>query len=262
MRRFIAFLLLPTVLLGCMTAWERHTKHLNDALANQEIDDAVNEQQWLIENASSEAPVPQRGKEAEFNRQVRLADLYMLQGNADAAVEELRTALQTDPARHEEVRRRLAQLPLTPAERRRVTEEFHWNLNALHPETVGTAEGAADAPPECWSYRAREIHVRRTEVRQGLEGGERWISYDVRPWIYDERKRAWQAEGSWVDDMGAETERISGPSRPRYRAITAADGGFFTEGPVPPCHRKRWTGPFDPGRDRLFVAQRLPTDEP
>jgi hypothetical protein len=256
MRRWTPWLLL--MLVGCATAWEKHTQRRDQALARLAIDDAVDEQRWLIDNAITEAPIPERGSDAEFTRLVQLADLYVLAGNTDEAIGVLRTALHTVPTRHEEVRRRLVQLPLTPAERRRVNEEFRWNLQALLPNAVAAAD-ADTGPPECWSYRVRQIHLRRREVRQSPEGGERYVSYDARSWRYEERQDAWHAEGGWMEDIGAEVERVAGPPRPRYRAITAAHDGFFTEGPVPPCHRPDWTGPFDAERDRLFVAQQLPS---
>ncbi|MBI4515313.1 MAG: hypothetical protein HY699_05800 [Deltaproteobacteria bacterium] len=254
----LAVILLLLVSAGCSTAWQRHGRAFQEAQADGKLDEALREQQWLIDHAFSDAPAAERGKRAEAERYLNLAALTAQAGNGNDAIEALRLALQTDPTHHEAVLRQLEQLPLPPRERRRVTAEFRWNLLALLPGVVVPD----DSLLPCWPYRVRQVQVHRIEVRQGVGGGERIITYDGRSWVYDPEADSWHPDGGWVADLGAETERVLGPTRPRYRAIVAADGGFFAEGPIPPCHHSRWSGPFDAERNGLFVTPRLPEATP
>jgi hypothetical protein len=247
-------LLASILLAGCSTAWQKHSAELDSALLQHDSEAALHEEHWLIDHAFREAPPEARGKHAEMKRLLTLADLCAETGNINEAIETLRLALQTDPEQHEAIMQRLARLPLAPSDRRHFEAEFRWNLKALLP---GTAMPDDDQLP-CWSYRVRQIQVRRTEVHQAPEGSERVISYNARSWVYDADKNTWHADGDWVQDIGAESERTQGPQRARYRAIVAADGGFFVEEPVPACHHQYWKGPFDPERDRLFIAHHLP----
>ncbi|HUI28005.1 MAG TPA: hypothetical protein VL403_18125 [Candidatus Kryptonia bacterium] len=250
-------LVLPILLVAaCSTPWQKHTAQLHDAEAQHDIDGAMTEERWLIDHAFEHAPPSQRGARAEMDRYLKLADLAAEAGDIGKSIEVLRQALQTDSSRYREVEQRLARLPLSPADRKQVEAEFRWNIYVLEPGSPPPE----DAMLPCWSYRVREVHVRTTEVHQGIGSAERRISYDARSWVYDAAAERWRADGDWVKDISAETERVGGPPRSRYRAITAADGGFFAEGPVPPCHRSQWTGPFDSERDRLFVASELPSD--
>jgi hypothetical protein len=247
-------LALPLLFIGCTVGWPKHTEQLHAAEAGHDLDAAIAEERWLIDHAVEEAPPSELGKRAEVDRYLKLADLAAAAGNVGEAIGALRLALQIDSSRYEEVLRRLEQLPLAPPERKRVQAEFYWNIQVLEPSAPPPTENLLP----CYTYRVREVHVRATEVHQGVGAGERRISYNARSWLYDAASDSWRADGDWVKDISAETERLGGPPRARYRAIAAADGGFFAEGPVPPCHRQQWAGPFDTERDRLFVAPELP----
>ena len=255
MRKVLLVLLLAMVLDACATSsWQQHSLSLEQARANNQLDLALQEQRWLIDHAFRDAPKEQRTRQAEVDRYLGLADLTARAGETGETIETLRLALETDPSRHQAIMDRLAALPLPPAERKRVEAEFRWNIMVLLPNLPPPQD---DLLP-CWPYRVREIRVRRTEVRQGMEGAQRLVSYDARSWVYNPERDAWFPDGDWFDDIGGETEPINGPTRPRYEAIVAANGGFFTEAPPPPCHRHRWSGPFEKERDRLFVTRQLP----
>ncbi|HVN84002.1 MAG TPA: hypothetical protein VMW17_04060 [Candidatus Binatia bacterium] len=217
----------------------------------------MTQQRWLIDHAFRDAPPSERGKRAEMDRYLKLADLAVQAGDIGEAVSVLRTALQTDPARYQDILSRLDRLPLSPPDRRRLQAEFRWNIRALQPGVLPPDDG----PRPCWSYRVREVRVHSTTVHQGIGSRERRISYDARDWIYDDAAESWRADSEWLMDVGTEVERIGGPQQSRYRAVIAADGGFLAEGPIPPCHRSQWSGPFDTERERLFVAETLPASQ-
>jgi hypothetical protein len=227
---------------------------LQDARSSHNLEAAMREQRWLIDHAFEAAPREQRTRQAEGQRYLALAELTAQAGQTGETIEMLRQALRTDPAQHEAIMKQLNALPLSPKARRRVDAEFRWNLMVLLP---GLPPPEDDLLP-CWAYRVRQIQVSRIEVRQGTEGAKRVLSYDARSWVYDPDDDSWYPDGDWFDDIGAETEPVNGAPRPRYEAIKAADGGFFTEGPIPPCHRHRWSGPYDMERNRLFVTRELP----
>jgi len=54
---------------------------------------------------------------------------------------------------------------------------------------------------------------------------------------------------------------VDGPEQPRYRAVVAADGGFFVDGKVPACQQADWHGPYDP-QGTCFVAAHLAPAHP
>jgi hypothetical protein len=247
-------LILCLLVLGaCTSTWDKHRLNLEDAASRGDMVTAVREQQWLIDHASRHAPKGERGPQAQVDRHLELARLSVRGGAVGDAIEALRLALQADPTRYDEITTEVMRLPLSAEQLQRLDAEFRWNRKALLPNLNLT-----DDVRSCWSYRVREIRVRRTEIRQGLAGSERVTTYDARSWVFDAGRESWRADGDWVEDIGAETERVFAAQRPRYRAILAADRGFFFEGPLPPCHREGWTGPFDPERDRLFVTRHLP----
>jgi hypothetical protein len=255
MRTMSFVLLLALVLDACaVSSWQQHSLALDQARANNQLGVAVKEQRWLIDHAFRDAPKEQRTRQAEVDRYLSLADLTARAGQTDETIETLRLALQTDPSRHQAIMDRLAALPLPPKERKHVEAEFRWNIMVLLPNLPPPAD---DLLP-CWPYRVKQIRVHRTEVRQGMEGAQRLVSYDARSWVYNPDEDAWYADGNWFDDIGGETEPLNGPPRPRYEAIAAANGGYFSEAPPPPCHRHRWSSPYDKERDRLFVTRQLP----
>lgn len=251
----LRLLICSVVLVGCAaTPWEKHKEAYQQALAAQNYEVALEEQRWMMERAFSYAPPEEQGPKFEMDRQLDVARLAGRLGNVDEAVTTLREALQTDPNRYREILEVLDGLPLSPLERRRLNEQFRWNLQTLLPSL---AIPAADEMP-CWSYAVREIRIRSDEVYRGLGKSERRITYDVRTWRFDDGRRAWRPDGDWLTDAGAEVQLTDQPPRPRFQAVEAANGGFLAEGPLPPCHLQAWQGPFDQAHNQLFVTQDLP----
>lgn len=241
---------------ACTSAWERHQAALREHAANAEWDGATAEARWLIDNAFLQAPAGERTTEADSVRQLRLAHVAAKAGDTRAAVQALREALTTDPSRADAIRAQLAALPLSVAEADRVQREFAWNIAALAPsDDALLQQQRVDA--ECWSYRVREVRIRRQRTVRTGNGLERQVTYDARPWVFDAGARRWSADGEWVNDIGTEIEPVDGPQRPRYRALTDADHEFYADGAVPPCHRGAWRGPFE-ADGTVFVATELP----
>jgi hypothetical protein len=251
MRRIALILVL--LMAGCTTPWQRHIEQLQEARANHDFETALIKQRWLIDH-SLDAPAAEQGPRNDARRYLELADLAAQVKDMGEAINALRSALQVDPSRYDTIMQRLDRLPLAAADRRRVEAEFRWNIQVLEPGSRVVDERLLP----CWSYRAHEIHIRTNEVHRGLGKSQRRITYDARTWIYDSGTQAWYPDGDWVPNIGEETELVDGPPDPRYRAFAAADGGFITNGPVPPCHGQSWTGPFDTERQELFVAPHLP----
>jgi hypothetical protein len=251
------WILLFVVVAACTSPWERHESTLAKDEANAQYPSAIADERWLIDNADQEAPAAERSPAAEAERQLHLAHLAAKAGRLNLAIEALRQALASDPHQAGAVRTALEQLPLPPAEMERRKQEFAWNSQALAP---------ADEPyddhngTQCWSYRVREIKLRHQRTVRTANGLQRQATYDARPWVFHADSHQWQAEGPWITDAGIAVEAANGPEQPRYRAITAAEHQFFSDEPIPPCHRSGWQGPYDSG-GTIFVAARLPVTE-
>jgi hypothetical protein len=248
--------LLAVGVAGCVqSTWERHQTALHKDIASGAWKAAKAEQQWMINNATLQAPVEERTREAEGARFLRLAKLAAKAGDTRTAVQALRDALTVDPSQASAIRAQLDALPLSPAEEARVKAEFAWNIAALAP--ADEAPQAAPADAACWSYRVREVRIRQRHTMRTTNGMERQVTYDAREWVYDAETHRWSADGGWVIDIGAETEPVDGPQRPRYQALVTAAHQFYADGAVPPCHRQAWRGPFD-SDGTVFVAKKLP----
>jgi hypothetical protein len=168
----------------------------------------------------------------------------------------LRQALTTDPHQAPKIRARLAKLPVSAVERERLQREFAWNSAALAPADDAMLQADRDQP-ECWSYRAREVRIRHRRTLRTADGMQRRVTYAARAWQFDADTRVWRPDGGWLEDAGAEVELVDGPAQPRYRAVVAANHGFYVEGTVPACHRDAWQGPYDHDGTG-FVAAHLP----
>jgi hypothetical protein len=238
------------------SAWQQRQAALRKHAANGNYAAATADQQWLINNASLQAPVEERTREAEATRYLRLAKLAAKTDDKRTAVQALRDALATDPSQAGAVRAQLDALPLTPAEAAHLKPEFAWNLAALAPGD-DAAQEPHSAEVGCWAYRVREVRIRQQRTMRTTDGMERQVTYDAREWVYDATAHHWSADGGWATDAGSEREPVDGPPRPRYRALLAAARGFLADGVVPPCHRQAWRGPFETD-GTLFVAAELP----
>ncbi len=254
------YCILLLVLAGCTSTWERHERRLADDEARGDYARAAADARWLVDNAFYQAPESERTPAADAARYLHLADLAAKAGNARLAVEALREALTTDPHQAAAVRAQLGRLPLGAAEIDRLQHEFAWNAAALAPGDDAFVPKESDQTP-CWSYRVREVRIRRRQTVNTADGMQRRVSYDTRPWIYDANASEWHPDGAWVNDVGTEAELVSGPDQPRYRAVIDADHGFYADDTVPPCHRASWQGPYDP-KGTVFIAARLPGSQP
>jgi hypothetical protein len=214
------------------------------------------EARWLIDNAHVEAPSAERLPHAEAARYIDLARLAAKAGRSDEAVEALREALVADPQQADAVLDAIDQLPLPADRRTRFRQEFAWNSAVLSPALPGT-DDVPGTEPQCWSYRVREVRMRRHRTVRTADGPQHVVTYDARPWRFDAKSARWQAEGAWVAEVGTEVQLAGGPRQPRYRAVTAAAHEFLADEPVPPCHRAGWRGPYDQD-GTIFVADRLP----
>jgi len=251
------WLLLLVAAAACTSTWERHESSVAKHEAKAQYRLAIAEQRWLIDNAFYEAPAAERSPAAEAERYVHLAQLAAKAGRLNLAISALRHALTSDPHQAGAVRAALDQMPLPPAELESRKQEFAWNSAALAPADApdGDHDGA-----QCWSYRVREIRLRRQRTVRAAEGLQRQATYDARPWAFHADSHQWQVECPWITDAGTEVEAVDGPQQPRYRAITAAEHQFFSDESVPPCHRSGWQGPYD-STGTIFVAGRLPSTE-
>ena len=244
------------LVMGCTTAWERHKSEFAQREADGQYDEALDEAKWLIENASDEAPPEEFGIASDTKRQLDLARVAAKSGDSRLAVHALRETLTVDSDAAPSVAQLFNQLPLDPATRARFESEFGWNTAALAPGDVPLPH-ARDAAAGCWAYHAREIRIRRERTVMTPDGRERQISFDARLWTFDAATRRWHADGTWMNDAGAATELVGGPPAARYRAVLAADHGFYTDERVPGCHREYWQGPFLEN-GTLFVSPKLP----
>ncbi len=188
---------------------------------------------------------------------MRLSRLQATAGDTAGAVRTLRQVLMVEPEAADVVAQRIADLPLDEATRRKVQEEFAWNLAALAPHEALLPPSQGNTG-ECWSYEVEEVRLLRQRTITLGGRTEHHVTYDVRPWTYDDRARRWTPAGPWQSSAGMEVEYADGPPRPQYRALIRAERQFYAEGRVPPCHRAGWEGPFDPGAERVFVATQLP----
>jgi tetratricopeptide (TPR) repeat protein len=258
MRRFLVLAVVAVA--GCMSTWERHQTQLAAAEAHGDYIEAVSEQRWLIDNAFLFGPRSEHNFEADARRYRHLAKLAAKTGNYRLAVEALKQALNTDPSQAAAVRRQLDALPLSPSERAKVNSEFSWNIAALRP---GDDSGSAtEDEGRCWSYRILEVRVTHQRTVSTPGGMQRQVTYDARTWAFDSDAQRWRAADQWITDAGTETEWVNGPSQPRYQALIAANGRFFTDGKVPPCHRDAWQGPYDAESGTIFIAAQLPVAAP
>lgn len=245
---------------GCTSMWERHQTKLAEAEARGDYVEAVKEQRWMIDNAFMFGPRSEHNFEADARRYRQLAKLAAKTGNYRLAVDSLKQALNLDPSQAAAVRRQLDALPLTPSERAKLDSEFSWNIAALRPGDEGQPLGVEENL--CWSYRVSEVRVTHQRTVNTEDGMQRQITYDARTWTFDSDTQRWHAAGLWITDAGTETEWVSGPSQPRYQALTAVNSRFYTDGKVPPCHRDSWQGPYDTGTGTVFIAAQLPATPP
>jgi hypothetical protein len=243
------------LVMGCTPAWERHKANFAQREADGRYDDAVEEAKWLIENASDEAPPEERTMASDTKRQLDLSRVAAKSGDSRLAIEALRGSLMNDSNSAAAVGQLFSQLPLDPATRARFQGEFGWNTAALAPDEARLPTDPATTG--CWSYHAREVRIRHNRTVKTADGPERQVTYDARLWTFDAATHRWRAAGNWVTDAGAATELVGGPPAPRYRAVLAADHGFYTEERVPACHRESWQGPFLEN-GTLFVSPALP----
>jgi hypothetical protein len=254
MRRTAVLLVL--VALGCTSTWQKHQEMLAQHMESGDWDHATSEARWLVDNSFVHAPHDQRSPQAEADRNLRLADMATRAGNAKQAIEALRQALILDPSCAPSVQKKIDRLPLTSDQMQRVRSEFAWNMAALTLDDADLIEHQREQG-RCWSYRVREIRVRHNLMQKTSDGKERQVRYDARSWSFDAQAGAWHPDGNWMIDVGTESEAVEGPQSPRYRAIIAADHGFYVDGRVPACHRDAWSGPYDTD-GTVFVAARLP----
>jgi tetratricopeptide (TPR) repeat protein len=258
--RWYAVVVMVLLTAGCTSMWEKHQTRRAEAEARGDYLKAVSEQRWLIDNAFVFGPYEEHSPEADARRYRHLAQLAAKTGNYRMALDSLRQALNTDPTQAAAIQRQLDALPLSPAERARVNREFAWNIAALQPGDNDLAPAVDENA--CWSYRAREIRIRRQRTVTTEDGAQQQITYDARTWIFDSDRQLWRAAGEWMEDAGTETELVNGPQQPRYRALSSPAGRFYVDGKVPPCHRDAWQGPFDLTRGTIFVAAQLPAPPP
>lgn len=249
------------LLTGCITStWEIHQTQLAQDEAHGDFTKAVSEQRWMIDNAFAHGPREEHTPEADAKRYLHMAKLAAKTGDYRLAVDSLRQALQSDPKQAAAIRTQLAALPLTPSERARLDREFSWNIAALQPGDDALAPEVDEAA--CWSYRVYEIHVRHQRTVTTDNGMQRQVTYDSRAWVYDGETQQWRADGEWRSEAGTETEWVSGPGQPRYRALVAPGSRFYTGGKVPPCHRSEWHGPYDLDSGTVFITEQLPATSP
>ncbi|GIW42087.1 MAG: hypothetical protein KatS3mg076_2664 [Candidatus Binatia bacterium] len=235
-------------------SWRATERRVDELTAQGRYREALELQQWIVAHAFERAPEEEQTPEKEARRVYRLADLYGRTGDTVRALEAYREVLRLAPDRLEDVLVGIDLLPLPEEERDAIMETFVRNALAIEPGLVLPGQDSSG----CWTYRVEQVQVRRIVTRNSQEGLEKVVTYDVRPWLYDARNKTWRPEGSWRTDAGSE---VLGPGRvenPRFHAMLDADGGFFAEGPIPPCHQEAWAGPYDRTRRRIFVAKRLP----
>ena len=250
------WVLVPLLLvMGCTSAWERHQANFAQREADGRYEDAVEEAQWLIDNASDEAPDNERTPMADTKRYLELSRVAAKAGNSRLAIEALRGSLMNDSNSAAAVGQLFNQLPLDPATRARFQSEFGWNTAALAPDEARLPMDTETTG--CWSYHARQVRIRHNRTVTTPDGPERQVTYDARLWTFDAATQRWRADGHWVTDAGAAAELVGGPPAPRYRAVLAADHGFYTDERVPACHREYWQGPFLEN-GTLFVSAELP----
>jgi hypothetical protein len=252
--------LLVVCVAGCASTWDRHRSALAEAEARGDDARAAREIHWQIDNAFLYAPAGEQTPAAEAKRYLRLAKVAAKKGKAELAVEALREALATDPHQSAAVRAQLDHLPVSAAERDRLTREFNWNIAALSPHDESPV-GEEAATTRCWSYQVHELRIRHRRTVKTTDGMQHQVTYDARPWAFDVNTHRWYLQGDWVEDAGAEAQLVSGPDQPRYQAVTSAEHEFYTDDSVPPCHRDAWQGPYDE-HGSVFVATRLPASRP
>ncbi len=256
MRRACVLLLLLLVM-GCApAAWERHKAEFARQEADGQYGAALEEAKWLVDNASDEAPPEEFGIASDTKRQLDLARVAAKSGDSRLAVHVLRETLTVDSTSAVAVAQVFDQLPLDAATRARVQAEFGWNTMALAPDEAPIPHDR-QAAAGCWAYHAREIRISHDRTVKTPDGPERQVTYDARLWTFDPTTQRWRVAGDWITDAGAAMELVGGPPAPRYRAVLAADHGFYTDERVPACHRESWQGPFLEN-GTLFVSPKLP----
>jgi len=254
------FCVLFVLLAACTSTWDRHRSKLYEHETNGQYAAALGDAQWLIDNAFYQAPPAQQTPAAEARRYLHLARLAARAGNPRLAVEALHQALAADPQQAAAVRTQIERLPLDASEIDRLKRQFAWDINVLAPSD-DTLLGALREHEDCWSYRVREVRIRRRRTVKTADGMQRQLTYDARSWVFDVRSGHWNTEDEWRRDAGTEVELVDGPAQPRYQALEAADHHFYADDQVPPCHRSAWQGPYDP-RGIVFVAVHLPPSRP
>jgi hypothetical protein len=255
-RHRIWLLILVCVAGGCASPWSKHQQQLAQYESAGDWEGAMREARWMIDNALMFAPAEERSSTVDADRHLLLADFATRAGKTREAVEALREALMRDPTSTPSILRKLERLPLSPAERKRIEAEFAWNMAVLAPGDPGWIESQRQLGG-CWSYRVRQIRLHRPRVTQTERGREQQVSYDARAWRYDAETGQWLADSVWTPNAGAENHVLGTPEPPRFRAVLAADGGFLSDGAVPPCHREAWRGPYL-SDGTWFTTPRLP----
>jgi hypothetical protein len=247
----VAFLLLA----GCTSTWDRQTQVVKERVAASDWEGAAQAQNWLVQNAYTDAPKAELGPRFEAARLLDLGDYLARSGQTIAAVETYREVLRVDPSQIEAVLVGVGMLEIPEDKRNALMDEFVQNVVVIDQRVL---LGISPAEQRCWSYVAHEIRVRRQDRSTGLQGFEHHIVYDARPWVFDVQRQTWRADGEWINDAGSEVQRVNGPPNARYRAVLDADGGYYVDGTIPSCHADFWIGPYDPGRGTTYVARRLP----
>lgn len=253
-------LVIAAIAAACASPWSKHQQTLAEYESAGNWEGAMREARWLIDNALMFAPPEERSPALEADRYLLLADCATRAGKTREALEALREALMRDPTSAPSIYRKLERLPLSPAERKRIEAEFAWNMAAMAPGDPGWVESQRQLSG-CWSYRVRQIRLHRQRVAQTERGRERQITYDARAWRYDVDTDRWVVDSTWMADAGGEIHVLGTPEPPRFQAVLAADGGFLTDGAVPPCHREGWRGPYLTD-GTWFTTSELPTSPP
>lgn len=240
---------------GCASSWERHVELVEIRRDAGDYAGAAHAQKWLVDHSFRDAPERERGPHWEASRLLDLAELQGRSGQTSAAVATYREVLRFDPTQIEAVLVGIGMLDLPESRRNSIMDELVQNVVVIDQRVL---VGLAADEPSCYSYVAQQIQVRRRDRSMGAEGFEHHLTYNARPWVFDASRGVWRADGEWILDAGAETQRVNGPPNPRYQAILDADGGFYVDGSVPGCHAEWWTGPYDAARRTAYVARRLP----
>ncbi len=251
---WICLVLAAVALSSCTSAWERHQQLVEQNRDAGNYPAAASAQRWLVQQAFYDAPAAQRGPLHDAARLLTLGNLLGQSGQVATALEAYREAITLDPYLLEDVLTGVGMLPLPAAERDAHMEELLRQAISIDPRSNLRTQ----VQPNCWSYSVREVRLRRIWTRRAAKGLERVAIYDARPWVYDAEANRWRADGDWDQNAGEEIQPVGGQENPNYQALLDADGGFYADGVVPPCHAKLWRGPYDAKRHSGYIARALP----